>query len=150
MTVSSRGRKSLAAATTLSAVTIGEKPRAKAPAAFKAGSPEAIVWKSIVDAEAVDWFTSADLVLLEAFCRAAVIYRKASLEAETAPLIVEGSHGGQQPNPIFKLQDLQAKQLAQLATKMRLSQSTRVNAHVAGSAARKAETAGRKPWERTA
>lgn len=135
------------------------------PRAFRRGSAEAAGWTEIVNAQAADWFQSGDLPLLEAYCRAIVQYRRVSADIENgngglgAPFTLEGSHGGMQPNPIYSLQDRLARQMATLAVKLRLSQSTRLTAQVAGTKGR--AQAGRngaqgpagepeKPWQRSA
>lgn len=143
------GRQSAAAQSVLSAVPVGLKQRAEVPVAFRDNSPEAEMWRSIVSAEAAEWFHAGDLPLLEAFCKAAVHYRRVTVICETAAYVIESAHGGQTINPIFKLQDLLAKQMAGLAGKLRLAQSTRVSNHQAASTAKKSAS-GAKPWERAA
>ena len=110
------------------------------------------MWRSIVSAETADWFHAGDLPLLEAFCRATINYRKVTLQCIDAPFIVSGAQGGPIPNPIYRVQDTLAKQMAQLASKLRLAQSSRVTGHQAASKAKNNNPteSGLKPWQRAA
>ena len=149
---SQRGRKSVESQL-LSVVGTTLKQRPEPPVSFLKNSHEAEQWRAIVDAESVDWFLSGDLPLLEAYCRAAVNYRKVSKQAEGALFIIPGSHGGSVANPIYRMQDMLAKQMATLAQKLRLTQSSRISGHQAGSVMKKntaATSTGTKPWERAA
>ena len=144
-----RGRKSAAGIASLSVVTIGMKERPKVPKAFRADSVEAQIWRLIVEAESADWFHAGDLPLLEAYCAATANYRRISKEADGQPFVLAGVQGGAIANPIFRMQDMLAKQMAALATKLRLAQSTRVSGHEAGSTAKKnvKSASGDKPWQ---
>lgn len=149
---SQRGRKSVESQV-LSVVGTTLKQRPEPPVSFLKNSYEAEQWREIIEAESVDWFSSGDLPLLEAYCRAAVNYRKVSKQAEGALFVIAGAHGGSVPNPIYRMQDMLAKQMATLAQKLRLTQSSRVSGHQAGSAAKKnaaIAATGSKPWERAA
>ena len=147
-----RGRQSLDAQTVLGAVPLGVKQRPAVPVAFRDNSAEADLWRTIVAAETADWFHAGDLPLLEAFCRATIDYREVTLQCARAEYVVTGAHGGQAINPIYKVQDMLAKQMAALATKLRLAQSTRVTNHQAGSKAKNNNPteSGLKPWQRAA
>ena len=148
--VTQRGRQSLSAQVLLGVVPLGFKERPGIPDAFRSNSPEAALWRTIVAAESADWFHPGDIPLLEAFCRATINYRKVTVKCASAPYTLTNFHGAQSVNPIFRMQDMLAKQMAALATKLRLAQSTRVSAHQAGSTVRKNATteAGLKPWQR--
>ena len=147
-----RGRQSIEAQSVLGAVPLGIRQRPGVPAAFKDNSPEADLWRTIVSAETADWFHAGDLPLLEAFCRVTVDYRDVTRSCLTAEYVVTGAHGGQAINPIYKVQDMLAKQMASLAGKLRLSQNSRVSGHQAGAKARanNPTESGLKPWQRAA
>ena len=150
-----RGRSSFESQTVLGAVPLGVKQRPGVPAAFKDNSPEADMWRSIVSAETPDWFNAGDLPLLEAFCRATINYRKVTLQCTDAPFVVIGGHNNPIQNPIYRVQDTLSKQMAQLASKLRLAQSSRVTGHQAASKARNNNNnnpteSGLKPWQRAA
>jgi P27 family predicted phage terminase small subunit len=106
---------------------------------------ECELWRSVVDAQAVDWFSPGDLPILQAYCRAIVLHERASREAEGAPMTVLGSKGGEVVNPILKVQDMAAKQIATLAVKLRLSQSAKWTEQKA--ATKHANSAAKKPWQ---
>ena len=131
---------------------IGLKQRPPVPDTFPATSQEAKLWREIVNAEAADWFNVGDLPLLEAYCRAFANYRRVTKEAIGAPFVITGAQGGHIPNPIYRVQDTLAKQMAALASKLRLAQSSRVTGHQAkGAATKNARLAGvTKPWEQSA
>lgn len=139
-----------------SAVTrLPERP--KPPAAFRRGSAEWKAWEDIVGSQAADWFTSGDMPLLEAYCRAFVQYRRVSEQIETAngglgaEFTVHGAQGGLMPNPVYAVQDRLSRQMATLAVKLRLSQSSRVSRAAGGKApAAGAAKEPQKPWQRNA
>lgn len=147
-----RGRQSIEAQSVLGAVPLGVKPRPQVPVAFKDNSAEAELWRTIVAAETADWFHAGDLLLLEAFCRVTIDYRDVTRRCLTAEYVVKGAHGGQTINPIYKMQDMLAKQMASLAGKLRLSQNTRVSGHQAAAKAKNNNPtdSGLKPWQRAA
>lgn len=146
-----RGRKSAEALLSVVGTTLKQRP--EPPFAFGKRSAEATQWREIVNGEAVEWFNKGDLPLLEAYCSAVVNYRKVSKEAQGAPFVITGAQGGSIPNPVFRVQDMLSKQMATLAVKLRLSQSSRLSGHQAASTAKKSASAaetGLKPWERAA
>lgn len=147
-----RGRKSAETLSSVANMPLGFKARPGAPAVFGANSPEAEMWRDIVGGESADWFNEGDLPLLEAYCRAAANYRKVSADADGQPFTLQGAQGGPISNPIYRVQDMLAKQMATLAVKLRLTQSSRVTNHQAASTAKKNAKAGdgRKPWQEAA
>lgn len=110
------------------------------------------LWKFVVNSQAVDWFSPADQPILMGYVRAIALHERISLEAFGAPLIVPSAAGAEIANPIFKLQNTAALAMASLATKLRLTQSSRMTD---GNARTKAKNAGitadaGKPWEKAA
>ena len=107
---------------------------------------EAELWVEIVNAQSIDWFRAGDMPILAAYCRAIALHEQASSEAAGQPLTVLGSSGVPVVNPILKVQDMAAKQIASLAVKLRLSQSAKWTEQ---KAATKHNSVGkpRKPWE---
>ena len=132
-----------AAALAISLATVAKIPqRPVVPRAFRRGSAEAASWTEIVNAQPADWFQPGDMPLLEAYCRTIVHHRRLSAEMDQqhdgagAPFIVMSTHGRPTSNPMYAIQTMLVRQMATLAVKLRLSQSTRVNAHVAGTRGR--------------
>jgi phage terminase small subunit len=135
-------RKSAAALATANVVPLKRRPDPWPGLSAR----ETELWKTIVAAQAIDWFSPGDLPILAAYCRAIALHERASTQAEGAALTVFGPQGGEIVNPIFKVQDMAARQIAGLAVKLRLSQSAKwteqkaATKHAHGSEAK-------KPWE---
>ena len=110
------------------------------------------LWKQIVNSQAVDWFGPADQPILMAYVRTVALHERVSLESFGAPLLIVGAAGTQIANPIFGIQNKAALAMASLATKLRLTQSTRMSDHAARSKGKKnASTQGNdKPWSKAA
>ena len=106
---------------------------------------EAELWRSITAAQAVDWFAPGDMPILAAYCRAISLHERVSAQAEGAAFTVFGAQGGEVVNPIFKVQDMAARQIAGLAVKLRLSQSAKWTEQKA--ATKHANNEAKKPWE---
>jgi hypothetical protein len=105
-------------------------------------------WVAVVATKPADWFGADSFPLLVAYCKAIEVYGVIAAQVETFDaewmLTPEGLN---RYDKLTKILDRQAKQLSSLATKMRLSQQSRMSE-------RKAETAHqknggeRKPWEK--
>lgn len=108
---------------------------------------ETEVWRAIVNAQAVDWFSPGDQPLLAAYCKAVALHERVSAEAVGAKFTVFGAGGGEVVNPIFRLQDTAARQMASLAVKLRLSQSAKWTEQKAATKDKAGK--GRRPWEDT-
>jgi phage terminase small subunit len=140
--VGDRGRASGAERSTLPSVV----PLRTRPAPWPGLAPrESELWVAIVDAQAVDWFSAGDLPVLAAYVRAIALHERASDECAGAQLTVTGAQGGEIVNPLFRVQDMAAKQIASLAVKLRLTQSSRWTEQ---KAATKSATTPKKLWER--
>jgi phage terminase small subunit len=135
-------RKSAAALATANVVPLKRRPDPWPGLSAR----EVELWKTIVAAQAIDWFSPGDLPILAAYCRAIALHERASAQAEGAALTVFGPQGGEIVNPIFKVQDMAARQIAGLAVKLRLSQSAKWTEQKAATKhAHGSET--KKPWE---
>jgi phage terminase small subunit len=108
---------------------------------------EVELWRSIVASMAADWFAPGDLPVLAAYCRAIALHERASAQCERAALTVFGPQGGEVVNPVFKVQDMAARQLSSLAVKLRLTQSAKYGARQAHTK-NAATSSSKKPWER--
>lgn len=135
-------RKSAAALATANVVPLKRRPDPWPGLSAR----EADLWKTIVAAQAVDWFSPGDLPILAAYCRAISLHERASAQAEGAALTVFGPQGGEIVNPIFKVQDMAARQIAGLAVKLRLSQSAKWTEQKAATKHARS-TEAKKPWE---
>ena len=104
---------------------------------------EAKLWREIVDSKPVDWFDADTRPLLEAYCQAI------SFQWMIAREIATGFADMGSVLPLEKLHSMQeknAKLLAQLATKMRLTPQSRYTPKAASTANRKAGGITNKPW----
>jgi phage terminase small subunit len=142
--MATRGRKSVAA---LSVAPAGNVVALKQrPEPWPGLSDREIeLWKYIVAAQSIDWFGPGDLPMLAAYCRAICLHERVSEQAEGAAFTVFGAQGGEIVNPIFKVQDMAARQMAGLAVKLRLSQSAKWTEQKAATKSGNAQT--KKPWE---
>jgi phage terminase small subunit len=121
-------------------------PLVRRPSPWPGLAPrEAELWRAIVASLAADWFAPGDLPVLAAYCRAIALHERASERCNVAPLTVFGPQGGETVNPVFKVQDMAARQIATLAVKLRLTQSTRYGARAAERKGRATST--KKPWD---
>lgn len=98
---------------------------------------ERAVWKAVVDAKTADWFTPENFPLLELYCQNVVLSRRLAKEL-TFKLDPK----------MFTMKNMIEKTIANLATKMRLTQQSRWQPH---GAARKAnqggvDADGNLPW----
>lgn len=134
-------RKSVAALATTRVVPLKHRP----PPWPGLGERESEIWQDIVTSQAVDWFSPGDQPLLAAYCRAIALHERASLQAQDAPLTVVTENGAELVNPIFRVQDMAARQIASLAVKLRLAQSARYSEKKA--ATHHANANPKKPWE---
>lgn len=142
--MATRGRQSAAAALVESSgkvVTLKRRPDPWPGLTRR----EAALWRTIVKAQSVDWFAPGDMPILAAYCRAISLHERVSKEAEEAKFTIMGAQGGEIVNPIFKVQDMAARQLAGLAVKLRLTQSAKWTEQKA--ATKNGDGKTKKPWE---
>lgn len=107
---------------------------------------QGVLWRSIVDQKPAGWFDSASEPLLAAYCRAVT-----TLDAVAKEINKLGKRCLADPEKLTKvlrlkkLEDAQAKLMAALATKLRLTQQSRYTPQAADTAAR--NVAKPKLWE---
>ena len=154
------GRTSTAAATTLAAVNsnVSVLPIRQAPRPPESlNAREAQIWGEITSALPSDWFSPPDTPLLFAYVVAVARHEEVSIECRTAPGITTNpSSGAEGVNPLFRLQDMLARQIASLAVKLRLSQSSRWSESGAATRVKRGPSAqgaqidgiNGKPWQR--
>lgn len=133
-------RKSAAALSILPLPSLVERP--SPPDTL--GEREAELWTAIVDSLPADWFAPGDRPVLAAYVTSVALHERVSRECQTAELMVIGSTGQMRPNPLFRMQDRAAAQIASLSVKLRLSQSTRYDPRKA--AAKSNEQGAKKLW----
>ena len=140
-----RGRKSAASLSvaTVGGTVIALKKRAEPWPGLS--DREVELWKSITMAQPADWFAPGDTPVLAAYVRAISLHERVSAQAEGAAFTVFGAQGGEVVNPIFKVQDMAARQIAGLAVKLRLSQSAKWTEQKA--ATKNGSSQAKKPWE---
>jgi hypothetical protein len=98
---------------------------------------EAEVWRAVVATKPLDWFQADSAPILTEYCRAVVMCNRLADMIEVAS-----------PEDLHNLlidRDREAKRVAQLAVKMRLTQQSRYTP-MASSTAAKAPSAG-KVWQ---
>lgn len=122
----------------LSVVRITAADRPKPPDHMT--DEQKVLWESITATKPADWFTDDTLPLLEAYCEAWLAHRQASLALRSE------SVGSAEYAAVYRVQKDSANTLAQMATKMRLSQSSRYGARGASGAHERTLKAS-KPWE---
>ena len=112
-----RGRRSSAA---LAVVSDGIETR---PAPPESLTPlEAEIWQGIVTEMPADWFKPGDLPLLKAYVQACAYVEQITTRVQAA--IDAGVLG----DPVFNLRKSLVAEMAMLAVKLRLAQSSRYNA----------------------
>lgn len=106
------------------------------------GMPRAAseLWSSICQSVSADYFTTGDLVLLDALVRASA--QKADCDALVS---AEGLIQDGKPHPAIKLSIQLAGAMAALSSKLRLCKSSRIRAESAGL--RKSLNGAPRPWE---
>ena len=104
------------------------------------------MWKEITDSLPADYFRSADIPLLAAYCKAYSFYLEAAKEIEAYGPTLTDDRGRKYANPAGNMVVTQASALAQLAVKLRLCPSARYTEKSAATKA-KAVGNGKRPWE---
>lgn len=108
------------------------------------------IWTDVVRQMPAGWFSPADAPLLAAYCRAVAQYERVSVLAATAEPTTLNASDAEVVNPIFRVQDLAVNQMAKLAVKLRISQSSRLTAGVAGTKVNdnNRKATGARPWDK--
>lgn len=133
-----RGRKSAAGM-----AVVRNLPDGLAPPPENFSDEQAEHWRAIVAGKPQEWFDSGNLPLLDAYCRAVVEHRQISDMVEACHPIAD-DEDFKRYNSLSIVQDRLSKQIASLATKMRLTQSAKYGARGADTASRKAGKG--RPW----
>lgn len=127
------GRKS---AESLSVVPVTSLPtRLDPPEDFPLAESE--VWKAVVATKPVDWFEADSAPLLAEYCRAKVMCDRLAAKIDLAD--------DEELKDLLVMRDREAKRLAVLGVKLRLTQQSRYTPKAA-STANKAPSAG-KVWD---
>jgi len=135
-----RGRKS---ASSLAVAPVS--PRTQRPAPPKHMTPhQAKVWEEVVSSVPAEWFQSED-VLLTQYCRHVQTAHDLGQLVNSFDL-----RGGdiKQLNRLLTMRERETRALTHLATKMRLTQQSRITARSAGTLT-ECHTAGQRLWERS-
>lgn len=139
-----RGRKSTAS---LSVISGGADRRPEPPSDLT--KHEAEVWQATVAHEAADIFGTAALQqLLKEYCRHVIAAARLSLVIEAHMSTTDSDLGIKDLDCLLKMRDRETKAIADLATKLRLTNQSRYTPKAAATAAKKSSEA-RKPWQMT-
>jgi len=130
-------RKSAAAMATPKIIFTAKRP----PAPDGLPPDAAALWVSICAGVDANYFTTGDMVLLEALCRADSQKRQCdALVARDGVMLEDGT-----PNPALKMSVTLAASMASLSGKLRLCKSATTRAESASL--KTALHAGPKPWD---
>lgn len=130
----------------LSVITLLPGQRTEPPAKFPADATE--VWRSVVASKPHDWFTADSVYLLEAYCHAVVSHRLISIGvAEFDTSKMGSTEGVKLYDQLTRMQERQARVMASLATKLRLTQQSRYTPQAAATAAKKVGGGSGRPWD---
>ena len=134
-----RGRVSAAAMELAHVSAIETVARQRPP--HELTDEEVEVWAAVVEDQPADWFTPSTVPLLAAYCRHVVSARRVAELIEKATS--DPSLSIVDYDRLLKMQRGESAAIAQLATKMRVSQQSLTNHR--GNKSNKNAT--RKPWE---
>lgn len=139
-------RQSAAAKEALSVVTHLPGQRLEPPARLP--TEAAGIWREIVATKPYDWFNADSAHLLEAYCHAVVSHRLVSkgVSAYTDEMMATPK-GVALYDEMTRMQERQARVMATIATKLRLTQQSRYTPQAAATAAKKTGAGGARPWE---
>ncbi len=134
-----RGRKSSAE---LAVVAVSQEARRPSPPA-ELTEAQAKIWQDIVDTQPGGWFRPAEDALLIAYCRHVDAANRVSAIA-TAFDYTTGKLGDL--DRLLRMHERETRAISSLATRMRLTQQSRMHPRTAGRAQENA--IGAKLWER--
>lgn len=107
---------------------------------------ESVYWRETVATKPAEWWKADTQILLKAYCRASVQHDVISeLIGAMKPRTIKTDKGWPKYERMRKLQASTSAELAQLATKMRLTPQSRYTAQSAATADAKASRA--RPWD---
>lgn len=104
------------------------------------------VWRDVVSGYPSDWFARC-LPMLSAYCRAVVEHGRVSAVIDEHEC-TDNPDKIRNLNTLHQMQDRQAKLMAALATKLRMTNQSRYTPQSAATAAKRAGAAPLRPWER--
>lgn len=105
------------------------------------------IWRQVVASKPHDWFTADSSHLLEAYCHAVVAHRLVSVGVSAyTPELMSTPTGVAQYDQLTRMQERQARVMASIATKLRLTQQSRYTPQAAATAAKKVG-GGARPWD---
>ncbi len=137
----SRGRKSVAELSVV-AVLPGQRPDPPADLSEAEGR----YWREVVATKPAEWWKADTEILLKAYCRASAQHDVISAALNATPARrLKTDKGWAKYERMKKVQASTSAEVAQLATKMRLTPQSRYTAQSAATADRKASSA--RPWE---
>jgi hypothetical protein len=102
------------------------------------------IWRSVTNTKPPEWFQPDTFPLLRAYCRAASVYEQIS--EKVVFLDIKFCDDDKLIRGWIDSQEKQARLIATLATKMRLTQQSRYTP-MASQTANKKAVPGKKPWE---
>lgn len=117
-------------------------PDARTPAPRVLNATEAELWRAVVDSKPADWFGADSVPVLTEYVRAACACDM--LDAWLKRLLDEDGSTGD-VRIILDMRDKESRRVANLATKLRLTQQSRYTPQAASTADRK--VAGKRPWQ---
>lgn len=130
-------RRSVASLSIVPAGPAGELP---APP-DELSKAEAKVWTETVESKPADWFGPDSYPVLKEYCRAAVMCD--ALAKASARAVKSGDSGA--IKSALDMRDKEARRVASLATKLRLTQQSKYGPRAAATADARAN--GKRPWQ---
>lgn len=111
------------------------------------GVEAAEIWREVVATKPHDWFNADSAHLLEAYCHAVVSHRLVSVGvAAYTSAQMAAPKGVAVYDQMTRMQERQARVMATIATKLRLTQQSRYTPQAAATAAKKVG-GGARPWD---
>lgn len=123
---------------------VGNAPAAPlhgAPVPAELSEVEAALWRETVESKPAEWFGADSWPVLKEYVRAAVTCDALAVAAADAVL----SKDGDLIKAVLTTRDREARRMADLATKLRLTQQSRYTPQAAATADKRAN--GKRPWQ---
>lgn len=117
-------------------------PTTTAAAPKELSTAEVKLWRATVESKPIDWFGPDCWPVLKEYVRAAAMCD----ELAKAATKVMKKDDVTDMRRVLDLRDREAKRMADLATKLRLTSQSRYTPHAAATADRRAS--GKRPWQR--
>lgn len=132
-------RKSVAALSLVGDTTVGTVQIAPVPAELTPA--EARIWRDAVESKPAEWFGADSWPVLKEYVRAAVMCDTLAVVATDAAQ----SKDGDLIKAVLATRDRESRRMADLATKLRLTQQSRYTPQAAATADKRAS--GKRPWQ---